>query len=165
MVQLPGVLSLVQCVAAGCDLPGYDLVWLFQGSCYVLNCQQGENCRLSHHPSARSTLAFLQREQPLPQTLEPSSQLEPPILDTSTTVSGLVGEGESRGRGQKKDGKDYSNETETESLTEDEFNQSQPAVGSERGGAMDDLLVQWNSRMEAGDLSAKVNPEVNMEVR
>lgn len=164
MVQLPGMLSLVQCVAAGCDLPGYDLVWLFQGNCYVLNCQQGENCRLRHHPTTSSTLAFLQRALPLTQTLEPSPQMEPPLLDTSM-VGGLVGEGGSRGRSQKEEGRAYSEEVETESLTEEEFNQSQPAVDSGRGRAKDDLLVLWNSRVEAGDLSAKVNPEVNIEVR
>lgn len=164
MVQLPGVLSLVQCVAAGCDLPGYDLVWLFQGNCYVLNCQQGENCRLRHHPTASSTLAFLQRALPLPQTLDPSPQLDATLLDTSA-MGGLVGEGEYRGRSQKKEDRAYSDEVETESATEDELNQSQLAVGSERGRAKDDLLVLWNSRMEAGDLSTQVNPEVNMEVR
>lgn len=163
MVRLPGVESLVQCVAAGCDLPAYDLVWLFQGSCYVLNCQQGENCLLRHQPTAHSTLAFLQRALSLPQPLEPSPESERHLLDTPT-LSRLVGEGGERGWSQEDEGRAYSDEAETESLTGEKFNQSQPAVGSEKGRAKD-LSVLWNSRKEAGDLRAEVNPEVNMEVR
>lgn len=169
MVRLPGVASLVQCVAAGCDLPAYDLVWLFQGSCYVLNCQQGESCLLRHQPSAHSTLAFLQRAmslpqpQPKPQPQEPSPQSERPLRDTPI-LGRLMGGGRARGRSHEGEGRAYSGEVETESLTGNDFNQSQPAVVSERGGAKDDLAVLWNSRKES-DLGAEVNTEVNMEVR
>lgn len=148
MVRLPGVATLVQCVAAACDLPAYNLVWLFQGSCYVLNCQQGENCRLRHQLTAHSTLAFLQRALSLPQPLVPSPQSEPPLLDTFT-LGGLLSEDEGRGGGQEEEGRAYSDEVETDSLT-DEFNQSQAAVDAARGNAKDDLSV---------------NPEVNIEVR
>lgn len=68
IVQLPGVASLSQCVAACCDLPGYDLAWLFQGRCYVLSCQQVDNCRPRERPGSDSVLAFLQRASP--QTLK-----------------------------------------------------------------------------------------------
>lgn len=158
MVRVPGVTSLVQCVAAGCDLPAYDLVWLFQGSCYILNCQQGENCQLCYQPTAHSTLAFLQRALSLPQPLEPSLQSERPLLDTPT-LDGLVGVRGARGRSQEEEGRAYSDKVETESLTGDRFNQSLPAV------TKDDLSVLWNSRKEAGGLRAEVNPDVNMEVR
>ncbi|XP_041843666.1 dyslexia-associated protein KIAA0319 isoform X2 [Melanotaenia boesemani] len=67
IVRVPGVASLPQCVAACCDLPGYDLAWLFKGRCYVLSCQQRENCRPQERPGADSVLAFLRR--PSPQTL------------------------------------------------------------------------------------------------
>ncbi|XP_015259746.1 PREDICTED: dyslexia-associated protein KIAA0319 homolog isoform X3 [Cyprinodon variegatus] len=66
IMRVPGVASLQQCVAACCDLPGYDLAWLFKGRCYVLNCQQGANCRPQVRPGADSVLAFLQRS---PQSL------------------------------------------------------------------------------------------------
>lgn len=164
MVRVPDVASLVQCVAAGCDLPAYNLVWLFQGSCYVLNCQQGENCRLRHQPNGHSTLAFLQRALVLPQPLGPSPQSARLLLDTPT-MGVLVGQGGARGRSQEEDGMAYSDEVETESLTGDDFNQSQPAVFSERGRAKDDLAVLWNSVKEADDLRAEVNPEINMKVR
>ncbi|XP_063341231.1 dyslexia-associated protein KIAA0319 [Pelmatolapia mariae] len=67
ILRVPGVSSLPQCVAACCDLPGYDLAWLFEGRCYVLSCQQRENCQPRQTPGADSFLAFLRR--PSPQTL------------------------------------------------------------------------------------------------
>ncbi|CAI5661478.1 unnamed protein product [Oreochromis niloticus] len=67
ILRVPGVASLPQCVAACCDLPGYDLAWLFEGRCYVLSCQQRENCQPRQTPGADSLLAFLRR--PSPQTL------------------------------------------------------------------------------------------------
>ncbi|XP_051255294.1 dyslexia-associated protein KIAA0319 isoform X1 [Dicentrarchus labrax] len=66
--RVPGVASLPQCVAACCDLPGYDLAWLFEGRCYILTCQQRENCQPRQRPGADSVLAFLRRSSP-PQTL------------------------------------------------------------------------------------------------
>nr|XP_012780442.2 dyslexia-associated protein KIAA0319 [Maylandia zebra] len=67
ILRVPSVSSLPQCVAACCDLPGYDLAWLFEGRCYVLSCQQRENCQPRQTPGADSFLAFLRR--PSPQTL------------------------------------------------------------------------------------------------
>ncbi|XP_035465036.2 dyslexia-associated protein KIAA0319 homolog isoform X1 [Scophthalmus maximus] len=67
VLRIPGASSLPQCVAACCDLPGYDLAWLFEGRCYVLSCQQLENCRPRERPGADSLLAFLRRASP--QTL------------------------------------------------------------------------------------------------
>lgn len=64
ILRVPGVASLPQCVAACCDLPGYDLAWLFEGRCYVLSCQQRENCRPRERPGADSFLAFLRRASP-----------------------------------------------------------------------------------------------------
>uniref|UniRef100_A0A3B3HVS6 KIAA0319 n=1 Tax=Oryzias latipes TaxID=8090 RepID=A0A3B3HVS6_ORYLA len=61
VVRVPGVASLRRCVAAGCDLPGYDLAWLFRGRCYVLSCQQREDCRPQERPGADSVLVFLRR--------------------------------------------------------------------------------------------------------
>ncbi|XP_069004518.1 dyslexia-associated protein KIAA0319 [Embiotoca jacksoni] len=67
ILRVPGVASLPQCVAACCDLPGYDLAWLFEGRCYVLSCQQRENCQPRERPDADSFLAFVRRTSP--QTL------------------------------------------------------------------------------------------------
>ncbi|XP_011603529.2 dyslexia-associated protein KIAA0319 isoform X3 [Takifugu rubripes] len=67
IVRVPGVMSLAQCVAACCDLRGYDLAWLFEGHCYILSCQQRANCRPQERPGADSVLVFLRRTSP--QTL------------------------------------------------------------------------------------------------
>lgn len=67
IVRVPGAASLAQCVAACCDLRGYDLAWLFQGRCYVLSCEQRANCRPQERPGADSVLVFLRRTPP--QTL------------------------------------------------------------------------------------------------
>lgn len=67
IVRVPGAVSLPQCVAACCDLPGYDLAWLFEGRCYVLSCQQRANCRPRERAGADSVLVFLRRASP--QTL------------------------------------------------------------------------------------------------
>lgn len=61
IMHVPGVSSLAQCVASGCELPGSDLAWLFQGRCYVLSCQQREHCQPRERPGADSVLAFLRR--------------------------------------------------------------------------------------------------------
>lgn len=67
ILRVPGVTSLPQCVAASCELPGYDLAWMFEGRCYILSCQQRENCQPRSRPGADSVLAFLRRLSP--QTL------------------------------------------------------------------------------------------------
>ncbi|KAM9852030.1 dyslexia-associated protein KIAA0319 [Aulostomus maculatus] len=67
ILRVPGVASLPQCVAACCDLPGYNLAWMFEGRCYILSCQQKENCQPRERPGTDSILAFLRRASP--QTL------------------------------------------------------------------------------------------------
>ncbi|XP_037310053.2 dyslexia-associated protein KIAA0319 homolog isoform X2 [Pungitius pungitius] len=63
VLRVPGAASLQQCVAACCDLPGYNLAWMLQGRCYVLSCQ-GDECRPQHRPGADSFLAFLRTTLP-----------------------------------------------------------------------------------------------------
>lgn len=77
ILRVPGVASLPQCVAACCDLPGYDLAWLFEGRCYVLSCQQRENCQPRQTPGADSFLAFLRRASPQTLVLQSLVRGEP----------------------------------------------------------------------------------------
>ncbi|XP_072249562.1 dyslexia-associated protein KIAA0319 isoform X2 [Leuresthes tenuis] len=77
IMRVPGVASLPQCVAACCDLPGYDLAWLFKGRCFVLSCQQRENCRPQERPGADSVLAFLRRAAPPTLVLQSLVRGEP----------------------------------------------------------------------------------------
>ncbi|XP_034729537.1 phosphoinositide 3-kinase regulatory subunit 4, partial [Etheostoma cragini] len=77
ILRVPGVSSLLECVAACCDLPGYDLAWLFQGRCYVLSCQQRDSCRPQQRPGADSFLAFLRRASPQTLVLQSLVRGEP----------------------------------------------------------------------------------------
>ncbi|XP_070768540.1 dyslexia-associated protein KIAA0319 [Enoplosus armatus] len=77
ILRVPGVASLPQCVAACCDLPGYDLAWLFEGRCYILSCQQRENCQPRERPGADSVLAFLRRASPQTLVLQSLVRGEP----------------------------------------------------------------------------------------
>ncbi|XP_038848641.1 dyslexia-associated protein KIAA0319-like [Salvelinus namaycush] len=67
ILRVPDVSSLVQCAEACCDVPGCNLAWLFERRCYILSCQQRENCQPRQRPGADSYMAFLQRGSP--QTL------------------------------------------------------------------------------------------------
>ncbi|XP_044064472.1 dyslexia-associated protein KIAA0319 isoform X2 [Siniperca chuatsi] len=77
ILRVPGVASLLQCVAACCDLPGYDLAWLFEGRCYILSCQQRENCQPRQRPGADSVLVFLRRASPQTLVLQSLVRGEP----------------------------------------------------------------------------------------
>ncbi|XP_076592791.1 dyslexia-associated protein KIAA0319 [Chaetodon auriga] len=77
ILWVPDVASLPQCMAACCNLPGYDLAWLFEGRCYILNCQQKENCQPRESPGADSVLAFLQRAPPQTLVLQSLVRGEP----------------------------------------------------------------------------------------
>ncbi|XP_029359724.1 dyslexia-associated protein KIAA0319-like [Echeneis naucrates] len=77
IMWIPGVSSLPQCVAACCDLPGYDLAWLFKGRCYILSCQQRANCQPQERPGADSFLVFLQRASPQTLVLQSLVRGEP----------------------------------------------------------------------------------------
>uniref|UniRef100_A0A8K9UU09 KIAA0319 n=1 Tax=Oncorhynchus mykiss TaxID=8022 RepID=A0A8K9UU09_ONCMY len=67
ILRVPDVSSLAQCAGACCDLPGCNLAWLFERRCYILSCQQRENCQPRQRPGADSYMAFVQRGSP--QTL------------------------------------------------------------------------------------------------
>ncbi|KAK3571450.1 hypothetical protein QTP86_012078 [Hemibagrus guttatus] len=77
ILRVPKVLTLAQCVGACCDLPGCDLAWVFDRRCYILSCQQKENCQPKKRPGADSRLAFLQRRRPQTLVLQSLVQGEP----------------------------------------------------------------------------------------
>lgn len=77
IVRVPGAVSLPQCVAACCDLPGYDLAWLFEGRCYVLSCQQRANCHPRERAGADSVLVFVRRAAPQTLMLQSLVRAEP----------------------------------------------------------------------------------------
>ncbi|KAG9276145.1 dyslexia-associated protein [Astyanax mexicanus] len=77
IMRVPEVLSLTQCAAACCDLPGCDLAWFFERRCYVLSCQHKENCQPKKRPGTDSLLAFLQRGPPQTLVLQSLVRGEP----------------------------------------------------------------------------------------
>ncbi|KAK5891672.1 hypothetical protein CesoFtcFv8_012128 [Champsocephalus esox] len=77
ILRVPGVASLPQCVAACCELTGYELAWLFEGRCYVLRCPRAEACAPRERPGAESRLAFLRRETPQSLVLQSLVRGEP----------------------------------------------------------------------------------------
>ncbi|KAL6489059.1 hypothetical protein MHYP_G00028000 [Metynnis hypsauchen] len=77
ILRVPEVLTLTQCAAACCDLPGCDLAWFFERRCYVLSCQHKENCQPKKRPGTDSLLAFLQRGPPQTLVLQSLVRGEP----------------------------------------------------------------------------------------
>lgn len=77
ILRVPEVLTLAQCVGACCDLPGCDLAWFFERRCYILSCQQKENCQPKKRPGTDSRLAFLQRRRPQTLVLQSLVRDEP----------------------------------------------------------------------------------------
>ncbi|XP_060936822.1 dyslexia-associated protein KIAA0319 [Limanda limanda] len=151
VLRVPGVLTLPQCVAACCDLPGYDLAWLFQGRCYILICQQRENCQPRERPGADSSLAFLRRAPPETLVLQSLVRGEPSSGRWGSRPSEAPGDlevlkdlkdlalfdlGGSEGSPEETAGGETS--THHSSLKgRDGFNQSEADVGPERTDSTD----------------------------
>ncbi|KAF4087926.1 hypothetical protein AMELA_G00077080 [Ameiurus melas] len=77
ILRVPEVLTLAQCVGACCDLPGCNLAWFFKRHCYILSCQQKENCQPKKRPGTDSRLSFLQRRRPQTLVLQSLVRGEP----------------------------------------------------------------------------------------
>ncbi|XP_068567689.1 dyslexia-associated protein KIAA0319 isoform X2 [Cebidichthys violaceus] len=86
VLRVPGVASLAQCVAAGCDLPDYDLVWMLEGRCYILSCRQRRDCRPRQKPGTDSVLVFLRRASPQTLVLQSLNKTQSSV-DSMLTVS------------------------------------------------------------------------------
>lgn len=184
ILRVPGVASLPQCVAASCDLPGYDLAWLFEGRCYVLTCQQRENCQPRQRPGADSILAFLRRASPQTLMLQSLVRGEPyggrwRPLSRSSGAPGNLGALEGlalldRPRqdlsipgvldvDQSEDNREEGgvHSSEAESLTDqpplsgDKFNQSEAYMGSEEGVAQNKSSVTWSASEGDQDKSSR----------
>lgn len=152
IVRVPGVMSLAQCVAACCDLRGYDLAWLFEGHCYILSCQQRANCRPQERPGADSVLVYLRRTSP--QTLILQSRVRgdpyegrwrPPsqIFEDLESLKDLAQNDGSQQNQPELRMQDYSegrqeetshiSQTDRPSVTGRQFNQSEAEEGPDQG--------------------------------
>ncbi|CAJ1061354.1 dyslexia-associated protein KIAA0319 homolog isoform X2 [Xyrichtys novacula] len=178
ILRVPSVSSLSQCVAACCDLPGYDLAWLFEGHCYVLSCQQRENCSPQERPGAKSILAFVRRASPQTLVLQSLVRGEPyggrwrPSSRSSEAPGDIqalkdlalfdearrdfsvpgVPDFEYPERNQEERGSEVEMGTDQTSLKgPDGFNQSETEKGPE-GGMMESSVAQ-NRASSGGDLN------------
>ncbi|XP_062848175.1 dyslexia-associated protein KIAA0319 [Trichomycterus rosablanca] len=70
ILWVPEVLSLTKCAEACCNLPGCDLAWFFERRCYILTCQNKENCQPKKRPGTDSLLAFVERRHPQSPVLQ-----------------------------------------------------------------------------------------------
>ncbi|KAM9488878.1 dyslexia-associated protein KIAA0319 isoform 2-T2 [Clarias gariepinus] len=77
ILRVPEVLTLAQCIGACCDLSGCDLAWFFERRCYILSCEQKENCQAKKRPGTDSWLTFLQRRRPQTLVLQSLVRGEP----------------------------------------------------------------------------------------
>lgn len=173
IMRVPGVSLLPQCVAACCDLPGYDLAWLFEGRCYILNCQKRENCRPRERPGADSVLAFLRRASPQTLVLQSLVRGEPysgrwrPLSRSSEAPGDLEALKDlALFNGPQKDFPEYPEGSQEErggpgsevEVTEqtslkggDGFNQSEAADGPEREGGVAQNRGSSGGNISGGD--------------
>lgn len=164
IVRVPGVMSLAQCVAACCDLPGYDLAWLFEGRCYVLRCQQGANCRPRERPDTDSlVLPSLVRAEPFGGRWRPPSQ----SFEVPESLKGLARQdrpgtplqGHPEGRQEETS---RSGQTDQPSATG--LDEERPAQGLTGSDLSSVPLLNTSQRAEGGSRSP-VEPDTPTHVR
>lgn len=144
IVRVPGVMTLAQCLAACCDLRGYDLAWLFEGHCYILSCQQRANCRPQERPGADSVLVFLRRTSPETLILQSLVRGDPSqIFEDLESLKDLAQNDVSQQNQPELRMQDYSEGRQEEtshisqmdrpSVTGRQFNQSEAEEGPDQG--------------------------------
>ncbi|NXF77658.1 K0319 protein, partial [Sclerurus mexicanus] len=66
IMRIPHATSVSECIAACCDLSGCDLSWMFEQHCYIVNCQDKENCEPKKTETVKSYLTFVLRPSQRP---------------------------------------------------------------------------------------------------
>uniref|UniRef100_UPI00398F2475 dyslexia-associated protein KIAA0319-like n=1 Tax=Pristiophorus japonicus TaxID=55135 RepID=UPI00398F2475 len=61
ILRVPPAVSMSECISACCDFPGCNLAWMFEGRCYIINCQHKNECEPKKTSTVESYLAFVQR--------------------------------------------------------------------------------------------------------
>uniref|UniRef100_A0A4W3HSH4 KIAA0319 n=1 Tax=Callorhinchus milii TaxID=7868 RepID=A0A4W3HSH4_CALMI len=61
MLHVPQAVSMSECITACCKLPGCDLAWVFEGRCYIVNCQRKDECKPMKTSTVESYLTFVQK--------------------------------------------------------------------------------------------------------
>ncbi|XP_051871969.1 dyslexia-associated protein KIAA0319-like isoform X2 [Pristis pectinata] len=61
ILRVPSAVSMSECISACCDFPDCDLAWMFEGHCYIMSCQNEEECEPKKTSTMESYLTFVQR--------------------------------------------------------------------------------------------------------
>ncbi|XP_072880127.1 dyslexia-associated protein KIAA0319-like isoform X2 [Hemitrygon akajei] len=61
ILRVPLAVSMSECVSACCDFPDCDLAWMFESHCYILSCQNVEECEPKKTSTMESYLTFVRR--------------------------------------------------------------------------------------------------------
>ncbi|XP_078056841.1 dyslexia-associated protein KIAA0319-like [Mustelus asterias] len=70
ILRVPPAVSMSKCISACCDLPGCDLAWMFEGRCYIINCQNRKECEPKKTSAVESYLTFVQRSSAQKSSLQ-----------------------------------------------------------------------------------------------
>ncbi|NXD26267.1 K0319 protein, partial [Spelaeornis formosus] len=80
IMRVPHALSVSDCIAACCDLSGCDLSWMFERRCYIVNCQDKDNCEPKKIETVKSYLTFVLRPSQRPASLLGFGQVMPSMV-------------------------------------------------------------------------------------
>ncbi|GCC28962.1 dyslexia-associated protein KIAA0319-like isoform X1 [Chiloscyllium punctatum] len=61
ILRVPPAVSMSECISACCDFTDCDLAWMFEGHCYIINCQHRDECEPKMTSAVESYLSFVQR--------------------------------------------------------------------------------------------------------
>ncbi|XP_062925944.1 dyslexia-associated protein KIAA0319-like isoform X2 [Mobula hypostoma] len=61
ILRVPPAVSMSECISACCDFPDCDLAWMFEGHCYIMSCQNMEECEPKKTSTMESYLTFVRR--------------------------------------------------------------------------------------------------------
>ncbi|XP_041039941.1 dyslexia-associated protein KIAA0319 [Carcharodon carcharias] len=103
ILRVPPAVSMSECISACCDFPGCDLAWMFEGRCYIINCQNRNECEPKKTNAVESYLTFVQRSPVKKSSLQEAhykgrghsigKQRELVSTEGNGNLQGLYGEG------------------------------------------------------------------------
>uniref|UniRef100_A0A4W3HSN9 KIAA0319 n=1 Tax=Callorhinchus milii TaxID=7868 RepID=A0A4W3HSN9_CALMI len=106
MLHVPQAVSMSECITACCKLPGCDLAWVFEGRCYIVNCQRKDECKPMKTSTVESYLTFVQKGHSLGLSPEDESSLADLALYEDRNFGDRITEGDYLGdyKGSSADG-------------------------------------------------------------
>ncbi|ETE72541.1 Dyslexia-associated protein, partial [Ophiophagus hannah] len=87
IMRVPRAASMLDCLAACCDLSDCDLAWMFERRCYVVSCQPKGNCEPKKMEKVKSYLTFVVRAPQRPATLLGYGQVPSNVIRSMALAS------------------------------------------------------------------------------